>query len=174
MDHVPAGDTTSDTVRARRRRMREQARSRHPGSTPDSHGFETPEWLDRSFVLPLTQPDVNDVAQDLPHQPRRSHDDDTTPPEVVADPGPGTSPAFVRPSTPEIDFAKVMRRSDLSRTASRSALAAGGLAGLSLITFLLTTSMLVLGMAIAFGVVALVAVIVRVRLETATIPHVDH
>lgn len=79
--------------------------------------------------------------------------------------------AFVRSSGPEIDFAKVMSRSDLSRTASRSALISSGLTGLALIGFLLTMSPLVLGMAIAFGMVALVAVMVRVRLETAHVPH---
>ncbi len=93
--------------------------------------------------------------------------------DAAADVTAAEPPAFVRPSSPEIDFAKVMRRSGLSRTASRSALASSGLAGLALIGFLLTMSMLVLGVAIAFGMVALVAVVVRLRLETAHVPHLD-
>ncbi len=94
-------------------------------------------------------------------------------PDAAADVTGEEPVAYVRPSSPEIDVAKVMRRSDLSRTASHSALASGGLTGLALIGFLLTMSMLVLGMAIAFGVVAVVAVTVRVRLETAQVPHLE-
>ncbi|MCW2820343.1 MAG: hypothetical protein JWR64_138, partial [Marmoricola sp.] len=48
------------------------------------------------------------------------------------------------------------------------------LAGLTLIVHLLTSWTLVLGMTIAFGVIALVTVAVRVHLVTAPLPHVDH
>ncbi len=93
--------------------------------------------------------------------------------DAAADVTAAEPPAFVRPSSPEIDVAKVMRRSDLSRTASRSALASSGLAGLALCGCLLTRSLRVRGWAIACGMVALVAVTVRVRLETAQVPHLD-
>jgi hypothetical protein len=169
MDQVSTGGTSRDTVRARRKRMRTEARSLRRSAPPDR--FETPEWLDRSFVLPLTEPEVSDVpSQSVPH-----HDDFRAPhPAEVSTPETGTAErAFVRPPTPEIDFARVIRRSDLSRTASRAILGSTGLAGLSLIAFLLTSSQILLGMAIAFIVVTLVAVGVRLRLATASIPHLD-
>lgn len=168
MEPVSAGDTTRDDVRARRARMRESARGLHP-STPRTDGFQTPEWLDRSFVLPLTEPEVTDV----PSQPVPHHDDyeavEAPAPKAVAEP----APAFVRPPTPEIDFARVIRRSDLSRTATRVTMGATGLTGLLLIVFLLTSSPVVVGMAISFGLVAAVAIVVRVRCATASIPYLQ-
>jgi hypothetical protein len=171
MDQLSDGDTARDSVRSRRRRMRESARGLHPSASPSSDLFQTPEWLDRSFVLPLTEPEVTDVpSQSVPH-----HDDfqevlPTSPaPEPEADP----PPAFVRPPSTEIDFARVIRRSDLSRAASRAAMISTGVAGLVLIMFLLTGSSLVLGMAIAFGVITLAAIGVRVRLATASVPHLE-
>ena len=172
MDQVPAGETSSDissdTVRARRGRMRAQARGRRPAS-PESDVFQTPQWLERSFVLPLTEPEVTDV----PSQPVPHHDDfehDATPdavPEAKAEP----EPAFVRPATPEIDFARVIKRSDVSRTASRAAVSATAAAGLVLILYLLVHSPVVLGMALSFALIALVAVAVRIRMATAPLPH---
>jgi hypothetical protein len=169
MDHVSAGDTTSDEVRARRKRMRTEARGLR--SAPVSDGFQTPQWLDRSFVLPLTVPEATDVpTQSVPHHDDfENHPDDSPVSGTAATP----DPSFVRPPTREIDFARVIRRSDLSRTATRAALASTGVAGLVLIAYLLTTSAVVLGMAISFGLVALVAVGVRIRLATAPIPHLD-
>jgi hypothetical protein len=172
MDHAPTGETSNDTVRARRRRMRADARALHPGASPRSDGFQTPEWLDRSFVLPLTQPDVTGVPPpSVPSQSAPSHDDyELAKPREQR----GQSVPFVRPTTPEIDFARVMMRSDLGRTAARAAIASSGLAGLTLIVHLLTSWTLVLGMTVAFGVVALAAVAVRVHLATTPLPHVDH
>jgi hypothetical protein len=80
----------------------------------------------------------------------------------------------VRPPTPDVDFARVIRRVDLSRSAARAAMGSTGITGLLLIAYLLTSSPVVLGMAISFGVVALMAVAIRVRLATAGIPHLDH
>jgi hypothetical protein len=171
MDQVSTGGTSRDTVRARRKRMRMRTEARSLRRAAAPNGFETPEWLDHSFVLPLTEPEVSDVpSQSVPH-----HDDFRAPhPAEVSTPETGTAArAFVRPPTPEIDFARVIRRSDLSRTASRAILGATGLAGLSLIAFLLTSSQILLGMAIAFIVVTLVAAGVRLRLATASIPHLD-
>jgi hypothetical protein len=180
MDQVPAGgtsrDISSDTVHARRGRMRAQARGRRSVTTPDSDVFQTPQWLERSFVLPLTEPEATDV----PSQPVPHHDDfeselvETPTPETpAAGASPGTGPAFVRPPTRDIDFARVIKRSDTSRTATRSALSATGVAGLLLICYLLVQSPIVLGMALAFALIALVAVVVRIRLATAPIPHVE-
>ena len=173
MDQVPAGgtsrDISSDTVRARRGRMRAQARGRRPAASPETDGFQTPQWLERSFVLPLSEPEVTDV----PSQPVPHHDDYETPgdpaPEAVED----ASGTFVRPPTREIDFARVIKRSDQGRTATRTALGAIGISGLLLIAYLLAGSPVVLGMTLAFALIALVAVGVRLRLATAAIPHVD-
>lgn len=197
MDHVPTGDMSSDAVGERRRRMREQARTLRPGTSTGSHAagraigrpllppllpsveppptrnFETPEWLDRSFVLPLMQPQVTA----LPHQPvpnssvpRQSmpHHDDV---EGSVPDGEGTERSFVRPRVNEVDFVEVIRRSDLTRTASRAAIVATGLAGVLLILFLLTTDAVILGMAIAFALVAAVAGAVRLRVTRSPLPH---
>lgn len=175
MDQVPAGgtsrDISSDTVRARRGRMRAQARGRRPAAPPESDGFQTPQWLERSFVLPLSEPEVTDV----PSQPVPHHDDyeERLPASAAPESGGEPAPVFVRPPSKEIDFARVIRRSDLSRTAIRAAIFSSGVAGLVLILFLLTGSPVVLGMAIAFGIVTLGAIAVRVRLATAPIPHLD-
>jgi hypothetical protein len=178
MDQVTAGDTARDAVRVRRRRMRAEARGLR--FVPESEEFQTPQWLDRSFVLPLTVPEASDVpSQSVPH-----HDDfaeqpsGATAPEAVGEPvaspaaGPGTP--FVRPPTKEIDFARVIRRADQRRAASRTAMAATAVAGLLLIAYLLSSAAVVLGMAISFALVAVVAVGVRVRLAAVPIPHLDH
>jgi hypothetical protein len=169
MDDVQAGDTAQAPTHVRRSRMRARARGLRPLAPSELDVFQTPEWLERSFVLPLTEPEVSDVpSQSVPH-----HDDYRTQvaPSPESDPTPASAPAFVRPPTNEIDFAKMIRRADLSRTASRSAMGSTGVAGLLLVVYLLTSAALILGMAIAFALVALVAVAVRVRLATASIPH---
>src|SRR5215210_7284844 len=107
MDQVSHEDTSTEVGHERRKRMRAQARGLRPAAPPRSDVFETPQWLDRSFVLPLTVPEVTDVpTQSTPH-----HDDYEA--EVVETAEPdidGTAPVFVRPPTPEIDFARVIRR----------------------------------------------------------------
>lgn len=173
MDQVPVGETPRDvsneTVRSRRGRMRAQARGRRTAAHPEPDVFQTPLWLEQSFVLPLSEPGVTDVpGQQVPH-----HDDYGT----AGDAGPGTSAedsaSFVRPPSPEIDFARVIKRSDQGRTATRAALVATGVTGLLLIAYLLAESPIVLGMTLAFALIAVVAVGVRLRLATAAIPHVD-
>jgi hypothetical protein len=181
MDQVSAGDTASDAVRVRRRRMRAEARGLR--FVPESEEFQTPQWLDRSFVLPLTVPEASDVpSQSVPH-----HDDFAEQPsgrpapetvsetvgEPVAAPAAGPGTPFVRPPTREIDFARVIRRADQRRTASRTAMAATAVAGLLLIAYLLSSAAVVLGMAISFALVAVVAVVVRVHLAAVPIPHLD-
>ncbi len=170
MDRVSENDTSTEAARARRKRMRATARGLRV-VPPRADEFQTPEWLERSFVLPLTVPEVTGLPnQSVPH-----HDDheaalaETPAVEPEVDP----APVFVRPATPEIDFAKVIRRADLGRTATRTAMGATAVTGLVLIGYLLTSSPVVLGMAISFGLVAAVAAAVRIRLSTAGIPHLD-
>ncbi len=155
MDHVSARDARRQGAHSRRWRMREQARSQHTvqaAQAPVSDRYQTPEWLDRSFVLPLTQPEASDV----PSQAVRRHDDDPEPapdPRVTPDLEPVVpdqrcpSPAeqalrgpFVRPPSEDIDFARVIRRSDLSRKVTRLHWVATGLACLALVAYLLAGS----------------------------------
>jgi hypothetical protein len=183
MDHVSARDARRQGAHSRRWRMREQARSQHSVQTPVSDRYQTPEWLERSFVLPLTQPEASDV----PSQPVRRHDDDPEPAaEAMVTPGldaaapepetvpPATSPAaFVRPPSQDIDFAGVIRRSDLSRTMTRLHWVATGLAGLALVAFLLTGVTVVLAVVALFAVAAVAAFGVRVWLSRAPVPRLQ-
>jgi hypothetical protein len=177
MDHPSARDTRRQGAHSRRWRMREVARSLHPVQAPASDRYQTPEWLERSFVLPLSHPEASDV----PSQPVRSHDDDPTPeraiPRLDADdlPQPVTpSPAtFVRPPSEDIDFARVIRRADLCRTVTRLHWVATGLAGLALVTYLLTGSVLLLGAVVVFALAAVAAFAVRVRLNRAPVPRLQ-
>jgi len=176
MDHVSARDARRQGAHSRRWRMREQARSQHPVQTPVSDRYQTPEWLERSFVLPLTQPEASDV----PSQPVRRHDDDPEPAaEATVTPGldavapePETVPpaAFVRPPSEDIDFAGVIRRSDLTRTMTRLHWLSTGLAGLALVAYLLSDVTVVLAAVALFAVVAVAAFGVRVRLSRAPVP----
>lgn len=184
MDQVSAKDTSGDTardgVRARRKRMRAEARAQRPAGS-EADRFQTPEWLERSFVLPLTEPELSDVpSQSMPH-----HDDFSELPlpsqavratcDGVA--GPGTNgavtPLFVRPPSREIDFARVIKRSDLTRKATRMALLSTGVTGLALIAYLLSASPAVLTLTLMCAAVALAAVGVRLRMATAPIPHLE-
>jgi hypothetical protein len=172
MEHVPAGgdltDPTTDDVLDRRRRMRTQARGLRDGiGAPPRRRYETPAWLDHSFVLPLTEPDLTDV----PRQPTPHHDDDEVTSPAVEPAEAVRAPAFERPPTPEIDFARVIRRSHLRRTATRTSVAATGLAGLVLIAYLLTLQPVVLAMAIFCALGAIAAGAVSVRLAFAPVPH---
>jgi hypothetical protein len=181
MDHVSAGEATLSGVRSRRRRMRDQARSRHAGPAPDSDRYQTPEWLERSFVLPLTKPEASDV----PSQPVRRHDDDPdrtpqareTPlralPEEAFGPTLAPGPSFLRPPSEEIDFARVVRRSDLCRRVTRMHWVATGLAGLALVLYLLLSSTWLLDLVVVFAVVAVVAFAVRFRLNRAPVPRLQ-
>ncbi|MEO7352463.1 MAG: hypothetical protein ABIR34_04080 [Marmoricola sp.] len=176
MDQVPAGETSSAVsshdVLARRRRMRAQARGLRPAAPPESDVFQTPQWLERSFVLPLTEPERSDV----PNQPVPHHDDYED--EPIDRPEPESedesTPTFVRPPTREIDFARVINRADMSRTATRAALSSTAVTGVVLVVYLLVRSQIVLGMALSFAMIAVVAAGVRLRLATASIPHLDH
>ena len=194
MDHVSAGEAQREVLRSRRRRMREQARSHR--AAPTSHRYQTPEWLERSFVLPLTTPEASDVtSHDLPSQPVPSHDDDVTDqirrvidgyaedrPDVpaqrpVESPEEATSELgaaeFVRPASQDIDFARVVRRADLCRRVTRLHWLATGLAGIALVLYLLLSSVLLLDLVIVLALVAVVAFAARVWLNRAPVPRLQ-
>ena len=168
MDHVAAGEAQREVVRNRRRRMREQARSHR--AVPVSDRYQTPEWLERSFVLPLTSPEASDVAsQDVPSQPFPKHDDDP----VVREASELGSRSVQRPPSHEIDFARVVRRSDLCRRITRLHWIATGLAGLALVLYLLLSSVLLLDLVIVLALVAVVAFAARVWLNRAPVPRLQ-
>jgi hypothetical protein len=181
--HVSAGDATRQGTRNRRRRMRDLARSRHAAQASVTDRYETPAWLDRSFVLPLTEPESNDV----PSQAAGRHDDDperTPEPEVIPHPdaqalplspaeAPATQGSFVRPPSPEIDFGRVVRRADLSRTITRVHWVATGLAGVALVVYLLLPSVVLLSVVIACAVASVAAFALRYRLNHAPVPRVQ-
>jgi hypothetical protein len=169
---LSADGTARDGVRARRKqRLAHVHAQRRAGAVPDQ--FQTPEWLERSFVLPLADRGVSVPSQSQPH-----HDDfHETPlsgrPAYAGNTKRAGNPTFVRPPSPEIDFARMVKRSDHCRRASRAAVASIGLAGLAIIIFLLTRDPVPLELAIACTVVAVLAVGVRARLGTAPVPHVE-
>ncbi len=173
MDHVSAGEATRDVARTRRRRMRDRARSQqHPVHAPVPERYQTPEWLERSFVLPLTQPEASDVpSQSVPH-----HDDDplsrAAPRAIPEDVSTEhlSQGSFVRPPSEHIDFARVVRRSDLCRRTGRVAKASAGLSGLGVIACLLLASAVVLAITIALALTSLGAFALRERLRRAPVP----
>jgi hypothetical protein len=179
MEHVSARDARRQGAHSRRWRMREQARSQHSAlPAPASERYQTPQWLERSFVLPLTEPEANDV----PSQPVRRHDDDPDReprarelPDLDAGTHPRSNPrmSFVRPPVEHIDFARVIRRSDLCRRVTRVHWIATGLAGLALLAFLLTSSSVALGVVVAFAAIAVVAFGVRLVLNRTPVPRVQ-
>lgn len=176
MDDVSAREATRQGARSRRRRMRADAILLHGVQAPVSDRYQTPEWLERSFVLPLTQPEANDV----PSQAIPRHDDDPEPTEVTdviphieSDDGVPPAASFVRPVSDEIDFAKVVRRSDLCRSVTRLHWASTGLACAALVFYLLAGSMLMLDAVIACALVAVVAFAVRIRLSQAPVPRLQ-
>ena len=67
----------------------------------------------------------------------------------------------------------MIKRADHCRTASRTAIASIGFAGVGLVFFLVTMDLVALEVAITCAVLAVVAVGVRVRLATAPVPHVE-
>ena len=134
MDHVSAGEAKRDGARTRRRHMRDKARAQHGGQSPVSDRYQTPEWLERSFVLPLTRPEASDV----PNQSVPRHDDAaylSPEPRVMEHDARAArhraehGPHFVRPPSDDIDFGRMIRRADLCRRAGRLSWATANLAG---------------------------------------------
>ncbi len=177
MDKASKSDTTGDDTRARRKRMQSQARSLRPTRSPEADGFQTPDWLDRSFVLPLTRPEVTDVpSQSVPdhdsYSEPRLQESPAPEPQPAVEPTPQPTPAFVRPPSRDVDFARVIKRADRCRAATRTAAAATAIACLALIGFLLTSSAVLLSVTVLGAAGALGALVVRLSLSSAAIPHV--
>ena len=173
MDQRSVDGTAPGGVRAQRRQMRDVARARRRA---DADRFQTPQWLERSFVLPLTDREVTAV----PSQPQPDHDDFTETPRSAhtarparhAEVDPASAATFVRPPSQEIDFARMIKRSDHCRMATRAAIASIGFAGMGLLAFLLTMDPRGVLVAIVCAVLAVIAVGVRIRLAAAPVPHV--
>ena len=170
MDHISTDDARRGGVGSRRSRMRSEARSRRQVATTVPDHFRTPVWLERSFVLPLTEPEPLDVPEQrqhpVPQQQRRQQM--STRGSSAGSP----KPAYVRPPSDDIDFGTVVRRADRSRSALRTAWLSTGLSGLVLIAFLLTTVPAIAVLAAACAVVAVSATVVRMRLMRAPVPRV--
>ena len=164
MDQISADEARRDGARTRRRHMRDKARTQHGGPSPVSDRYQTPEWLERSFVLPLTRPQASDV----PTQSVPRHDDAAyltreprvrEPDALAARHRADRGPHFVRPPSDDIDFGRMIRRADLCRKAGRLSWASANLAGAALIVFLLLASSVVLTVAIVFAVASLVSLV---------------
>jgi len=169
---LSADGTARDGVRNRRKQRLAQARARRrTGAVPDR--FQTPEWLERSFVLPLEDRGVSVPSQSQPHHDDFPQVSVAGRPAYAAELNAAATPSFVRPPSKEIDFARMVKRSDHCRRASRAAIALIGLAGLAIIVFLLTMHPLPLEVAIACAVLAVLAAGVRVRLGSAPVPHLE-
>jgi hypothetical protein len=192
MDQVWTDDATHEGVDSRRSLMRTVARSRRKVAAPTPEHFQTPAWLERSFVLPLTKPEQTDLPEPRPHHdpipqqsmPRaelstaRVGAEGVGTPEMSAENNqagdlPLPAPAFVRPPSDDIDFGTVIRRADRSRSALRTAWASTGVAGLVLIAFLLTTVPALAVIAAVSAMVAVGATVVRMRLMRAPVPRVN-
>ena len=195
----PPHASAHDQAQARRHRMRDQSRAqvlarslvRRPRPVePDR--YETPEWLDRSFVLPLTRPEGAEVPPErsdpaepapraprgLPRQGSPRHDDlaEATVSPLEAErpahtPAERAAPAsFRRPETPEIDFVRVVRRSDLSRTAARVSWLALLLSGVALVALLVTGSGIAVGALTVLVVASIGGGVTRAHLDRAPVP----
>ena len=138
MDQRSADGTARDRARARRMQLRAHARTRRSaaGAVPDR--FQTPQWLERSFVLPLSEGGVIVPSQSKPHHDDFSETPDAQRPVSGAEVDAEAAPTFQRPPSEEIDFARMIKRSDHCRTAIRAAIASIGFAGLALVIFLVT------------------------------------
>jgi hypothetical protein len=192
MDDVSTtGEAQRDALRSRRRRMRQQARSHR---APGASRFQTPRWLEPSFELPLTKPEANDVTSpEVPTQSVPSHDDvpdhirrvldgyadsrTEIPTQPLVQPPTETlsasTPEFVRPTSEEIDFARVVKRADLARQVTRIHWLALGLGGLGLLVYLLAPAGALLGMVIGLALVAAGTFAARLWLRHAPVPRLQ-
>ena len=162
MGDTSTDPTTSSGLRARRDTVRADAFARRRA---ESQRFETPAWLDRSFVLPVQPSDpaadaaapgaAGAEAPALRHVPAREW------------------PDIVRPPSAEVDFATMVRRADAYRLARRTALFTLALTTLILGVMVLTGSTAVLPLMAVSGAGVLVSGVVLVVLSHAPIPHLD-
>jgi hypothetical protein len=122
--------------------------------------FQTPAWLERSFVLPDDQTPTR-VAAASHHLPR---------PRAKA---PDPLPPFERPPSPEVDFAALVRRADLGRRARVATIVGLVVALLGAIVFQLTGAVAPAACAIVFALVTLAAAGTRIVLGRAPVPYLQ-
>lgn len=164
---------TRPGVRARRETVRDETFARR---RPGRERYETPAWLERSFVLPV-QPTPDQSAEAT----RTDHGDlsSGSSPEASVPTAPASRhvparewPEFVRPASAEIDFATVVRRADALRLARRTALFALALTAFVLGIMVLTGSTTVLPLMMVSAGGVFVSAVVLVVLRYAPLPHV--
>lgn len=155
-------DPTSSGLRARRDSVREDTFARRRA---ESQRFETPAWLDHSFVLPVQPSDpVADASAGgapAPGAPGLRH----APPREWPD--------ITRPPSAEVDFAAMVRRADAYRLARRTALFTLALTTFVVGVIVLTGSTAALPLVVVSGAGVLVSGVVLVVLSRAPIPHLD-
>ena len=122
--------------------------------------FLTPAWLERSFVLPT--------------QHRPGHDD-LPAPAHHSEPGSRhtrmAATQFVRPASPTVDFARLLRRNHLARTARRTALIGFALMLLAVALTLTAASVITLALLGLATTGTLVGTGVAVALRRTDVPH---
>lgn len=149
-----AGNATIDQARMRQL-MQTEARSQ----TRPKRQFQTPEWVDHSFVLPDQQTPTSMVAG--------SHHVVPSPRVVTPDP----LPPFERPATADVDFAAVVRRADVGRRARLLTTAALLVAVLAIVVFQVTAAPVAAVCAILAAIVAIGGSATRVVLNRAPVPY---
>lgn len=155
---------SNDRTRAgadRRQRMRDEARAQ------GAVRYQTPQWLERSFVLPVSGPSA---TPEVPAQGLPEHDDLAAPTDLPLMPPETKVP---RLQAAEIDFARVIQRRDLSRRASHIAWATAGLTGVALILCLVMPTAALIAVVVGFAALCLVALTASLQLSHAPVPRVD-
>jgi hypothetical protein len=157
-----AGRATNGNVALDQAQLRElmQTQAREQ-SRPARRQYQTPEWVDHSFVLPDEQTPARVAAASHHPVPR---------PRAKA---PDPLPVFDRPVTPEVDFAAVVRRADLGRRARVTTIVGLLLAFVGVIAFQVSGAAVAAACAILFAVVTLAAVTVRLVLGRAAVPYLQ-
>lgn len=166
-----AADRASTGARARRSRARAEAFARHGGEQIRSR-YETPAWLERSFVLPVqdTAATISAAGEGTDAHQRRLEAEAPRMYKTMGLVPPKQWPEFVRPPSEEIDFVAVVRRDDACRAARRTALAAAALMALALVLLVLTSSSLALPLLAVSAVGATSSVVVLLNLRRAPLP----
>ena len=162
-----SADTIHGGPRARRTSVRAQSMGHRRTAVSSGKRFETPAWLDHSFVLPVQEPVDESAAGTMPVQQRPDHDD------LVAQPAATViTTDFVRPASEEIDFVRVVKLADACRLARRTATYAVMVALLALTIFMLTRSSVVLPLLVIAAAGGVGAASVTLWLRRAPIPRV--
>ncbi|MEO5653821.1 MAG: hypothetical protein ABIN79_07195 [Marmoricola sp.] len=108
--------------------------SRARSQTQTDSTYQTPDWLERSFVLPTQRRREHDDLAALARRP------------VTAPSTRMTSAMLVRPTSPTIDYPRLLRRNQTARAARRTAVTGLALtalaAGASVVTSSTTTATL--------------------------------